>query len=800
MKRAILILFLATAAFADRWSPSDRFKLTGVSDPQISPDGKTVAIVVSRPNVKDNRNETEIVGVDIASGATRSLTFERRGVASPRWSPDGERMAFLANASAERDAKRQIWIMTTRGGDARRITDAPNGVQQFAWSPDGAQIAFVTADEPEKKASDVEKNNKSFEVDDNDYLTSGAILPSHVWLVPSEGGAAKRLTSGAWSVPVAHPPGPAPSPLAWSPDGKILLITMRETPHEKTPDAGHIALVEVATGRVGRQTGRVQEETQPVFSPDGKSVAYWHNRGGQRGAANAIWLAEVAGGEGKEVTKSLDKNVYRSVWLPDGKSFLTASHDATTTAYYVVNSESGAWRRLDLGDVEPAHGYWPDANVGRNGVIAFTATTPAHPRELYILSSVDAKPRQLTHFNDWISSKELGAAQRITWTFESMEEDGVVLTPPGYDPSRTYPLVLYIHGGPRSASTTGFSSLTQSLAANDWIVFSPNYRGSDNFGNAYTRAINEDAGAGPGRDVMAGIEAVKKKFKIDENRIAVGGWSYGGYMTSWMIGHYPIFKAAVSGAAVNNLVAQYTFGDGGLGRRITWGSPFSTAEAMKKYVDQSPLSSAAKIRTPTLIMCDTGDVRVPITQSYEMYRALRDNGVPTKFIAYPVGGHSPEDPVHAADVERRYVEWFSRYLTEANTPKAATHDEVAAYVDRAAALVVKNGPSCEAFNSKAWFSGDWYVFVFDGDGKTLCHPAQPERVGRYAREIVDSKGSRTGDLLLQAGKGPNGRGWVDYVWPRPGQETPVPKSAYVVGVTGPDGKTYVVGAGGYELK
>lgn len=796
MKRALLVVLFATAAFADRWSPSDRFKLVGVSDPQIAPDGKSVAVVVSRANVKDNRNETEIVAVDIAIGAVRPLTYERRGVASPRWSPDGERLAFLANASNERDAKRQLWIMTTRGGDARRITDVPNGVQQFAWSPDGAQIAYVTADEAEKG----DKNNRSFEIDDDDFLTSGALTPSHIWVVSPDGGAARRVTSGVWSLPVAHPPGPAPSPLSWSPDGKSIAITRRETPHEKTPDVAHVAIVDVATGNVRRLTDRAQDETQPLFSPDGARIAYWHSRGGQRGSENSIWLAPASGGVGSEVTKNLDRNIYRAVWMPDGKSFLTASHDATTTAYWLINTDSGAYRRLDLGDIEPAHGYWPDAFVSRSGVIAFTGTTPSHPRELYVLSSLDAKPRQLTHFNDWIASKELGRGERITWKFEGMDEDGVVVTPPGFDASKKYPLVVYIHGGPRSASTTGFSSIVQSFAAHDWIVFSPNYRGSDNFGNAYTRAINEDSGAGPGRDVIAGIEAVKKHGNVDENRMVVGGWSYGGYMTSWMIGHYGIFKAAVSGAAVNDLVEQYTLGDGGLGRRITWGSPFATPESQKRYIEQSPIASAAKIKTPTLIMSDTGDVRVPITQSFAMYRALRDNGVPVKFIAYPVSGHSPDDPVHGADVERRYIDWFARYLGESNTPRAATRDEVMAYVNRAAALVAASGASCEALSSPSWFNGDWYIFVFGPDQKALCHPAQPAMVGKSAGEIVDPNGKRTGDLLIAAANGAEGHGWVDYVWPRPGQSKPVPKSAYVVSVTGPDGKKYVVGSGGYELK
>ena len=170
-----------------------------------------------------------------------------------------------------------------------------------------------------------------------------------------------------------------------------------------------------------------------------------------------------------------------------------------------------------------------------------------------------------------------------------------------------------------------------------------------------------DAGAGPGRDVIAGIDAVKKRGFVDENKIVVGGWSYGGYMTSWMIGHYPIFKAAVSGAAVNNLVDAYTLADSGLGRRQSWGSPY-TSDNIKRYIEQSPITYVSKIKTPTLILSDTGDVRVPIVQSYEMYHALADNGVEVKFVGYPVSGHSPEDPIHQTDIDRRYVEWFTAHL------------------------------------------------------------------------------------------------------------------------------------------
>ena len=659
MKKSILLLLslFATALFADRLTVDDSFRIVSVSDPQFSPDGKSIVCVVSRANRAEDRHDAELVLMDLAGGAQQPLTFERRGLASPRWSPDGARIAFLALAG-EKEPKRQIFILPMSGGEARRITDVPRGVQQFAWSPDGKTIAYVTADEPH--AND-DKHNRSFEVGDDDFLITAAPSPSHVWLVPSHGGAAKRLTSGAWSLPVAHPPGPAPSPLSWSPDGKWIAISRLETPHSGNGDTSRVELVEVATGAERRITQHDIAESHPVFSPDGTSIAYAHPLGGERLNEAHVWVTTPSGGAGRDVTRDLDRNLYRALWMPDGKSLLVGGHDGTSTSMWMQPLD-GAARRLDLGDVEPTTGFWLDAAVSSTGAIAFTGSTPNRPRELYLLDTVSSKPRRLTDFNAAIASRELGRVEAVTWTNEGFNEDGVVFYPPGFDALKKYPLVLYIHGGPRAASTRSFAFLPQLMAAQGWIVFSPNYRGSDNLGNRYEHAITGDAGAGPGRDVMAGLAVVKKRGGVDDQRLAVGGWSYGGYMTSWMIGHYPIFRAAVSGAAVNNLVDQYTLSDGNQLRRYQYGgSPFE-GDFMKLYVEQSPITYAKNIKAPTLIMSDTGDYRVPITQSYEMYHALKDNGVPVKFIAYPVGGHSPEDPVHQADIYRRYIEWFSTYL------------------------------------------------------------------------------------------------------------------------------------------
>ncbi|HEV7766239.1 MAG TPA: S9 family peptidase [Thermoanaerobaculia bacterium] len=653
------VICVSSVASAERLQYADRTRLVNLSDPQLSPDGRSVVVLVSRANLKDNRNDSELVLVDIGTAAQRPLTSERRGLAQPRWSPDGERLAFLANASSDATAKRQIWIQSMHGGDARKITDAANGVQQFAWSPDGARVAYVTADEAPKK-SDADKHNRSFEIHDDDFLINTTTLSSHLWLVPSNGGEAKRLTSGEWSLPVSRPPGPLPSPINWSPDGKWIAFSKSDTPYSGNGDTTRIALIDAASGEIKPLASAQLQQTQPMLSPDGKQVAFTHAHEGERGSENRIWLAPSSGGAATQLASNIDRNLYRAFWMPDGKSLLVGAHDDTSTSLWLQPLD-GPSRRLDLGDLEPAAPFSIEASVARNGTIAIVGSTPKRPRELYVLSSLTAKPRRLTDFNAHFETLDLGRAERITFSNDGYDLDGVLITPPGFDSSRKYPLVLYIHGGPRSSSTTGFSFLPQLFAAQGWAVFMPNYRGSDNLGNRITRAIIMDAGAGPGRDVMAGLEVLKKRGFVDESRIAVGGWSYGGMMTSWMVGHYPIFKTAVSGAAVNNFLDQYVLGDYNVGRKSSWGSPYA-AENMKLYMEQSPITYAANIRTPMLILSNTGDARVPITQSFQMYRALRDNNVPTKFIAYPLSGHFPEDPVHTMDIDRRYVEWFAEYL------------------------------------------------------------------------------------------------------------------------------------------
>jgi dipeptidyl aminopeptidase/acylaminoacyl peptidase len=613
-----------------------------------------VAIVVSRPNYDKNRTDAEIVLVDVATGKRRVLTQNREGVAQPRWSPEGDRLAFLARSGSDKDAKPQIFVLPMNGGDAQRVTSSPTGIRQYSWKPDGSEIAFAAADEAEKK-----KDDDAFEVGNDGYLVSAAPVATHVWLVSADGGKARRLTSGAWSLEVSQPPAPPLSPLSWSPDGKSIALVVQEHPNIGNSDQRTVRILDVATGQVRALTGRKQYESAAAFSPEGSQVAYRLPRDGDPMNVGEVWVGPVTGGEGACLTRALDRNIISAVWSSDGKGLLVAGHDGTHVSMW-IQPVAGEVRHLDLGRVCPTG---TDAQFGRNGAVVFTGSEPGHPAELYYLESITATPRRLTDLNVEVAACSLGKVEAVTWeTHDKFKADGLLTYPPDFDAKKKYPLVLLIHGGPMSASVERFDSWAQLIAAKGNVVFEPNYRGSDNLGNAYQRAIFKDQGNGPGKDVIAGLDVVKQRGFVDDKRIAVTGWSYGGYMTTWLIGHYHMWKTAIAGAAVTDLIDQYNLSDGNIARRAIYGGSPWTGDDLARYREQSPLTYAAQVKTPTLIIATTGDARVTVTQSYKFYHALKDNNVPVKFVAYPVPGHFPADPARQKDVFRRWVAWLDEQL------------------------------------------------------------------------------------------------------------------------------------------
>ncbi len=653
-------LGICRAAGAQQKRPitlDDFAKIVSISSPAISHDGTRIAAVISRVNMKDDRNDTQLVLIDVKTGAQQPLTFDKLGVGDPLWSLHDERLAFLAEAETGKDKakKGQVFVLSMTGGDARKITDAPEGVEQFAWSPDGASIAYATPDPPDDKA--LAQKEDSFEMGDDGLFTSAAPRPQHIWIVKADGTGNRRLTSGTWSLPESAPNVEGPPPLSWSRDGQWIVFPRRAAPSIGDADESAIWAVNVSNGQLRKLTTHERFEEAPLFSPDGSEVSYEFPRQGKPSMLTDLYVAPAAGGDGNDVTTDLDLDIGPPKWMPDGKS-LVVEADEGTRRYLWIQTLGGGAKRLSLGDLEPGA-----FSIGPQGEIAFVASSDGGANDLYYLVSEDARPRRLTDLNTWMDQLALGRTEGFDWRGPNhFHEDGVVTYPPGYDASRKYPLVLAIHGGPQGASTVGFSSFRQYLAAQGFIVFEPNYRGSTNLGNAYAKAIFGDSGDGPGRDVMAGIAALEKHASIDESRIGVSGWSYGGYMTTWLIGHYHIWKTAVAGAPVTDFVDQYDWADNNVERKYIYsGSPW-VGSNMAKYREASPITYVDDVTTPLLLLHDVRDPRVSITNSFEFFHALRDRGQPVKFIAFPVVGHFPPDPVHQIQVFKDWSEWMVQHL------------------------------------------------------------------------------------------------------------------------------------------
>lgn len=655
-----LSLSPAAHAAGQPFKLEDLRKLVHLSEPQISPDGRHVAVVVSTPDWKTDKSQQEIDLVDVASGARRALTWKREDLSSPRWSPDGTRLAFVAkdvegkdDDSKGDDGKQdQLYVMPMDGGDARRITSTRHGVDAFSWSPDGRQLAFVSTDDPANEKA-IKQHDDAFRVTDNHFLTRKALASSHLWVVSSDGGDAKRLTEGDFSLETDQQDS-APEP-TWSRDGRRIAFVRFPGPYW---GPSFHSVVDSVSVDGGKPAPLVTDEgvLDASYSQDSSALAFVRPRSGDQNNGNAVYLS--VDGHSRDLTTALARNIGNYLWLPHGKSLLLSGDDGTRSVLW-EQPLSGNAHKLDLGEVEAGG----DVSVSRKGALAFIGSTPTHPGELYVMESTHARPRRLTDINSFVDKLVLGRTESVEWkSADNFQEDGVLTYPVGYQSGRKYPLVLVIHGGPEAGSTVSFAALPQLLSAAGFLVFQPNYRGSTNLGDAYQHAIFRDTGEGPGKDVMAGLAAVQKLGIVDNNHIGVSGWSYGGYMTAWLTGHYPIWKAAVSGAALTDWVMDYTVSYYQTGDTYFFGGSPWTAKYRDIWREQSPITYAHNVTAPTLIMGDVGDPNVPLVNSYEWFHALRDAGVPVEFYAYPVDTHFPKDIVRTTDVYRRWVGWMTSHL------------------------------------------------------------------------------------------------------------------------------------------
>jgi dipeptidyl aminopeptidase/acylaminoacyl peptidase len=631
----------------------DLRRIVSVREPQISPDGKRVVYVRSRVNWKANRYDSELVIADVATGASHVLTRGRFGVASPRWSPDGSKIAYVA--SEEQKKPPQIFVLRMDGGDSDRITNKKSGVQSFAWRPDSNSVAYIADDEPANK-KDIEHHLDAVTITDNDYLTRETPQPAHLWTVDADGSHDTRLNSGTWSVTKDSEP-------VWSPDGRRIFYQ-----HQPDPVFAHFVQQTTYVYDVGSKTDsslNAGTDSDPHVSHDGKLLAVSVPRHGTIYLHNDVSVRLLSGGNEVFSSRALDRNPNAVAWLPNDAGLDIAGYDGIRNVLWTLPVKGSA-SKIDTGDLDVA----PDFTVASDGSIAFVGLRSDHPADIYYLRAGSTTPKRLSDENAWMDGFDMPRVEELRWRIDNgMTADGVLYYPNGYVPGRKYPLVLDIHGGPISTSTRDFAGiegggLAQILAAHGYFVLRPNYRGSDNAGDAFLQAIVGDMASGPGKDNLAGVDAVRKLGVVDEKRIGVSGWSGGGLQTSWLIGHADFWRAAVSGAAVNDQYQQAMLSDINepFNQAFFPGiSPYSK-EGRAQYMAESPITYADRVKTPTLILSDTRDQRVPVPQAYEFYHALRAHNVPVEFVAFPRYGHFPTDPVGRERVLRRWTGWFERWM------------------------------------------------------------------------------------------------------------------------------------------
>lgn len=651
----LFCLTLAVKSQNQKFSLEDMNRLVTISSLQISPDGKAAIFMVSSKNMQENRVERDLIYLDLTTKEQQVIGKDFGFVRSPMWGPDGASISLIAPAEK---GLSQVYLLRPKTGASLRITDSENGVVRYAWASNGTKLAFLQREKRVKKVGS-QKFNDSFEAGNNDYLVDEAPLKTSVWLYDVQSKEYTQVTPQDFTVAT----GLSTTGLSWSADGRLLAFTRYPSAYSGDSDMGKNYIHNLVTGQLLQVTKNEGKESSPLFSPDGKSLIYKYPRDGFPSNMSDWHQIHLNSGEITNISGQYDRSVSDIKWLADGSILMRGIDDYGNVIYRIKDGQN---TQLNMGDLASVSS-WSGTTTG---AMVLTGLKKDYPAEVYYKSGLEAEPVALTDYNAFIKERKLGQQEGFSWkSKDELTPNGIITYPPDFDPSKKYPLVLQIHGGPSSASLLGFSPVPQAMAAKGWIVFQPNYRGSTNLGNAFQSAISKDPSEGPGHDVITGLNALKEKSYVDGDKVAVSGWSYGGWMTSWLIGRYPeVWSAAVAGAAPVDVTDMYSLNDlNKMKRHAMPESPY-VGDNMKWAFDNSPISNFAKIKAPTLIMSKTGDTRVTITGSYKLHGALRDNGIPVQFIAYPGGGHFPRDPVRTFDVYDRWIDWIEKYI--GSGPKA----------------------------------------------------------------------------------------------------------------------------------
>lgn len=673
MKRittSFLLLFIPFIVFTQSQRPitfDDMIAMERISDLQISPDGATIAFVVTTLNKNENTSNSNIFLVPVEGGEVTQLTNAPRGNYNPRWSPDGEEIAFIST----RDGSPQIYTISMKGGEARKRSDVSTGVNGLLWSPDGNTFAYWTEGYPECETDDCnrerlkEKEDSKIEAMIFDRLlyrhwdTWKHDTRYHLYVLPVDNDEPRILTPGDYDTPPISLGG------HWtydfSPDGEEMVFLRNTDEMAAISTNNDLFTVPVTGGEINRITTNPANDFQPAYSPDGKYISYlMMERPGFEADRHQLVIYNRETGTETNLTEDLDYSVGEYVWSPDSRYIYFSANDQGNNSIFSVSVEDKS------GDKILDNGYNTSIRITPDGEnLVFLRQRVNKPSEIYRMSTNGENPRQVTHINDErVAELEMHPVEHFWFTgAEDTQVHGMLLKPPAFDDNKNYPMIYLLHGGPQGQWGDQFHYRwnAQMFASRGYVVAMVNRRGSTGYGQEFTDEITGDWGGKAYRDLMKGLDYILDTYDfIDADRIGAAGASYGGYMINWVATQTDRFKCLISHAGLFNMKSFYGsteelwFPEWEFG-----GTPYEDPELYEKW---SPITYAENITTPTLVVHGYYDFRVDVSEGFQMFTALQRQGVESKMLYFPDEGHWIQKPLNAELWYETVLDWMDSYL------------------------------------------------------------------------------------------------------------------------------------------
>lgn len=670
------LLLLSLAAALSLWAQKLPFdveallSLARIGDPQVSPDGRTVAFTVQTIDVAKNAKPTQIHVVPLGGGAPRQITQEGTSNTNPRWSPDSKTIYFISN----RGGSSQIWSMDASGGGARQITSLSTEADGVLVSNDGKTLVFTSEVYPE--CTDDACNKKKVEAENASMVKARVYTDllyrhwnrwqgarrKHLLSMPAAGGPVKDLTPGTRDVPPFSIQGGGD--YAISPDSTEVCFVMNPDDELATSTNSDLYVVPIGGGEARKITSNAAADNGPVYSPDGKYLA-WRAQA-KPGYESDRWrliVMERATGQVSNPTETLDRSIGSFAWTPDSTRVVFSMEDRGRSVFQMIPATGGGARTIVSGSShldDPR--FTPDGKT-----LVYTSQSGSRPIEICRAGSAGGAPVEMTHLNDAVFEKyHLGAYEEFE--VEGAEKARVasfLLKPSGFQASQKYPVLFLIHGGPQGAwgESWTYRWNAQVFAAAGYVVVMPNPRGSTGYGQRFTDEINGDWGGKPAEDILAVADYIARQPYADPKRMAAAGGSYGGYMVNWLLGRTDRFKAFVSHAGVFDLRGM--FGETEELWFPLWEFRNTPWEDPEMYARWSPSNYAKEFKTPTLIIHGELDYRIPYGQGLQLFTTLKMRKVPAKLLLFPDEGHWINKPQNSLLWYRTFLDWIGEWTKPA---------------------------------------------------------------------------------------------------------------------------------------